>query len=226
MVTPASDGARWYGGRPVADRRAERRERFRAAGLELFGTVGFAQVTISALCAEAGLSRRQFYEEYSGSEELLAEIYDRIQATAREKVTAAALTIDHTDLRDVARATMNAYLDTVATDPRYVRCLFVEAGGISEKMEAHRVAGHDEWARHMTAIIALLPSTTCIPSEYRATAFIGSLVSVVHRWATADERPDRAHIVDLLTDLLVELARSYSDGDRSPMDNGEGHRLR
>ncbi|MBB4134310.1 TetR/AcrR family transcriptional regulator [Gordonia humi] len=212
----SSDGVRSYGGRPVADRRAERRERFRAAGLELFGTLGFAQVTISALCAEAGLSRRQFYEEYSGSEELLTEIYDRIQATARERVTAAALTTAHADLHDVARAAMNAYLDAVATDPRYVRCLFVEAGGVSEKMEAHRVAGRDDWARYVTAAIATLPTTTCTPSEYRATAFVGALVSVVHRWATADERPDRAYIVDLLSDLLLELARSHSDGEPKP----------
>lgn len=188
------------------DRRADRRDRFREAGLQLFGTVGFARVTISSLCAEAGLSRRQFYEEYSGSEELMVEIYDDIQAMARDRVAEAISTADHSNLRSVAHAAMTAYIDAVADDPRYVRCLFVEAGGISETMENHRIEGRTEWASYIAEVVATLPGSGDEPIDYRATAFIGSLTAVVHRWATSDVRPDRADVVDLLSDMLLCLA--------------------
>ena len=210
MTDDAPGGAarRSYGGRSLSDRRADRRDRFREAGLELFGTVGFARTTISALCAEAGLSRRQFYEEYSGSEELMVEIYDEIQSTTRDRVAEAILAADHTDLDAVAHAAMTAYINTVATDPRSVRCLFVEAGGISETMERHRIAGRDEWSKYLAD--AMLPSASGRAIDYGATAFIGAVTAVIHRWATSDDRPDHDEIVALLAHQLVQLA---TDGD-------------
>ncbi|MCF8571556.1 TetR/AcrR family transcriptional regulator [Gordonia sp. HY002] len=208
MTGDAPGGAdrRSYGGRSLADRRADRRDRFRAAGLELFGTVGFARTTISALCAEAGLSRRQFYEEYSGSEELMVEIYDEIQSTTRDRVAEAVRAADHSDVDAVAHAAMTAYIDTVATDPRSVRCLFVEAGGISETMEKHRISGRDEWSAYLAEVIGILPTASSRRIDYGATAFIGSLTAVIHRWATSDDRPDHDEIVALLARQLVQLA--------------------
>ena len=47
---------RGYGGRSAAERRAERRERLLAAGLELFGTRGYAATSIERLCAAASVS--------------------------------------------------------------------------------------------------------------------------------------------------------------------------
>ncbi len=46
-----SDSARVYGGRSADERKAERRDRFIEAGLEIFGTIGFQQGTVSAICA-------------------------------------------------------------------------------------------------------------------------------------------------------------------------------
>ncbi|WP_353109606.1 TetR/AcrR family transcriptional regulator [Gordonia sp. (in: high G+C Gram-positive bacteria)] len=203
---PTQPTARSYRGQSLADRRADRQARFKAAGLELFGTLGFARVTISALCAEAGLSRRQFYEEYSGSEELLTEIYQGIQTTALERVSNAIADSDHTDVYGVAQNAMRAYLDAVAGDSRIVRCAFIEIGGISEAMESHRILSRDQWARYMDTMIASLPGTTSKPIDYSATAFIGSMTAVVHRWATADPQPDREMVVDLLADLLIRIA--------------------
>ncbi len=62
---PAPTRERRYGGKTTTERRAERRERLLDAGLALFGTQGFATVTIEALCAEAGLNPRYFYEQFS-----------------------------------------------------------------------------------------------------------------------------------------------------------------
>ncbi|WOC12087.1 TetR/AcrR family transcriptional regulator [Gordonia sp. MP11Mi] len=199
------EAARSYGGRSLADRRADRRARFHEAGLQLFGTVGFARATISALCAEAGLSRRQFYEEFSGSEDLMTEIYDGIQGMARGRVTAAVVAAGRSDLSVVAHAAITAYIDAVATDPRLVRCLFIEVGGISETMEKHRIAGRDDWAKYIAYLVASLPNSSCRTIDYRATAFIGSLTAVVHRWATSEERPARSEIIELLSDMLLRL---------------------
>lgn len=202
-------GERSYAGRSLADRKIERRGRFREAGLELFGTLGFSQVTVSAICTEAGLSRRQFYEEYTGRESLLAEIYDSIQLQTRDAVIAAvtsSVTDAEFDIATVARAAVTAYIDTITTDPRNIRCSFIEVGGVSDEVEHHRLAGRETWAGFIADTISSVPGTTARKIDYEATAYIGALTSVVHRWGTSDPRPDRSEVVDLLTGMLVHLA--------------------
>ncbi|GAA2389844.1 TetR/AcrR family transcriptional regulator [Gordonia cholesterolivorans] len=212
MPSPSPDApSRCYAGRSLAERRAERRERFQEAGLELFGTLGFSSVTVSALCAEAGLSRRQFYEEYSSREALLAEVYDKIQEHARKTVVDAVRALGETNPREAARAAMSAYIDTIATDSRAIRCSFIEVVGVSSEVERRRLAGRVTWARFIADTISTIPGTTRKDFDYAATAFIGALTSVVHRWGTAQERPDRSEIVDLLSDILVHIAIDRTD---------------
>src|SRR5580658_5813784 len=84
--SPAAEAApRRYRGLSVEERREQRRERLLAAGLELFGTDGYAGSSIRAISAAAGLNSRYFYESFSSREDLLYHVY---QAAVREVATA------------------------------------------------------------------------------------------------------------------------------------------
>src|ERR1041384_3464475 len=80
---------RTYGGRAAADRRAERRERLLEAGLQLFGTEGYATSSIEKLCTHAGVSTRNFYEEFNAREDLLMALHTRVNEKAFRAVSAA-----------------------------------------------------------------------------------------------------------------------------------------
>ncbi|GAB09861.1 putative TetR family transcriptional regulator [Gordonia araii NBRC 100433] len=212
-MSKASDTTeRSYGGRSVSDRRAERRERFWEAGVELFGTIGFTKTTVAELCSTTSLSRRQFYELYDNREDLLLELYEHIQTVAREAVSAAVVAEiekadDGTfDLPSIAHAAMTAYMSAVATDPRWTRISFIEVGGIGERVEERRRAGREVWAEFFVTTVAAVTDRTPAELDYAATAFIGALTHVVFRWGTSDPRPPREEIVDLLTHLLISLA--------------------
>src|SRR5258706_5852322 len=69
---------RSYGGVSATERIAARRERLIDAGLDLFGTRGFASTGIKDICRHAGLTDRYFYESFNGSEELFVEVFDRV----------------------------------------------------------------------------------------------------------------------------------------------------
>ena len=56
-----------YRGVSATDRRDQRRQRLIDAGLQLFGTRGIAAVGIVDVCAEAGLTKRYFYENFHRS---------------------------------------------------------------------------------------------------------------------------------------------------------------
>lgn len=80
---------RSYAGRTAAERRADRRERLLTAGLELFGTDGYARTPIERICATAGVSTRNFYEEFTGREALLMALHDRVTHRALDAVATA-----------------------------------------------------------------------------------------------------------------------------------------
>lgn len=74
MKTDATGAGRSYRGQAAGDRSAERHRRIKEAGLELFGNHGFAGTTVKALCTEAGLTERYFYESFENREALFLEV--------------------------------------------------------------------------------------------------------------------------------------------------------
>ncbi len=67
------------------------------AGLELFGTIGYAATSLTALCAAGNVSPRHFYDLYPGREQLLADLYDELVGETVRAIgqaqAAAALTV-------------------------------------------------------------------------------------------------------------------------------------
>lgn len=121
----ASTQTRPYRGRSAEERRAERRERLLDAGLELFGTDGVTATTVDRICAEAGLTKRYFYESFESPTALLDAVVDR----AVDGLVAATLpAISSGGITDPAPA-LTAFFEAVFADPRLVRLLVVEMHG-------------------------------------------------------------------------------------------------
>ena len=109
-----------YGGRTAEERRAERRERLLDAGLELFGTQGYANTSIEALCAATRLNPRYFYESFPTREALLRAVYDRhMEHLAR--TVAAALEAAPLDPRGRIEVGLRAFVETQLADHRNAR---------------------------------------------------------------------------------------------------------
>jgi AcrR family transcriptional regulator len=189
-----------YGGRTAAERQAERRSRFLAAALQLFGdSPGFRSTTVAVLSEEAGLSTRQFYEEFRTLEDVLAALHLQVNDWA-EEATLAALT-DARDLPLVERATaiFRAYAGNVTADPRRIRITFVEIIGVSRRLEEQRLARRARWVEFICAeATAAAARGEAVPRDYRiaAAAFIGSVNGLLHDW--------RAGWVDATLDEVVE----------------------
>ncbi len=129
---------RSYGGRSAEERRAERRERLLAAGLELFGTRGYAATSIERLCATASVSTRNFYEEFSGREELLTALHTAINERAAQALADAYAGAAEADLPTRVERAVRAFVTVTASDPRWARIAFVEVIGVSADLERHR----------------------------------------------------------------------------------------
>jgi AcrR family transcriptional regulator len=136
---------RTYGGRSAADRRAERRERLLEAGLQLFGTEGYAGTSIEKLCTHAGVSTRNFYEEFQAREDLLIALHARANEHSFAAVQAAFEGACDAPLAVRFELAVRTFIQTMAADARLARVAYVEMIGVSNTVEKHRMAWRKRW---------------------------------------------------------------------------------
>lgn len=200
-----------YGGKSAEERQAERRRRFLDAALQLFGdSPGFRSTTVAALSEAAGLSTRQFYEQFRTLEDVLAALHLQVNDWAEGAAAAALAESRDLPLADRAAAVFRAYAANVTSDPRRIRITFVEIIGVSPRLEEQRLERRSRWVDFICAEAAEAAAHgEAAERDYRiaATAFIGSVNGLLHDWragwvdATLDE------IVDELVRQLLAILR-------------------
>ena len=118
-----------YRGVAADQRVADRRRQFLAAGFELFGTRGVADVRVKELCAAAGLTDRYFYESFKNIEDLFDVVLTDLATQGNQVFETAmrdALAVHPTDIRAWLRAGISSTFRFLAADPRRVRIAIVE----------------------------------------------------------------------------------------------------
>jgi AcrR family transcriptional regulator len=200
-----------YGGRSAEERQAERRHRFLDAALRLFGdSPGFRGTTVAALSEAAGLSTRQFYEEFRTLEDVLAALHLQVNDWAEEAALVGLASAEGRTITERATAAFRAYAANVTGDPRRLRITFIEIIGVSPRLERQRLERRSRWIDFICAEAAAAAERgEAVQRDYRlaAAAFIGSVNGLLHDWqagwvdATLDE------VVDELVQMLLGLLR-------------------
>lgn len=121
-LSPMDASTRPYKGVPADQRIAERRAKLVQAGLELFGTRGIAATRVNDVCAEAGLTKRYFYESFSSLDELAVAAVDEAIAALAVVVVPAVAQHGWKNPRPV----FEAFAGGLLADPRTVRLLVTE----------------------------------------------------------------------------------------------------
>ncbi|MFF4233642.1 TetR/AcrR family transcriptional regulator [Streptomyces sp. NPDC001820] len=200
-----------YGGRSAEERQADRRQRFLDAGLQLFGdSPGYRATTVAALSEAAGLSTRQFYEEFRTLEDVLAALHLQVNDRAEEAALTALADADGLPIAERATATFRAYAADVTGDPRRIRIAFVEIIGVSPRLEEQRLARRSRWVDLICAeAAAAVERGEAAPRDYRvaAAAFIGSVNGLLHDWRAGWVDATLHQVVDELVQLLLGILR-------------------
>jgi AcrR family transcriptional regulator len=208
----AVETGRSYGAKLPAERRAERRARLLAAGLEAFGGQGYAAASIEQLCATAGVSTRNFYEEFESREALLIALHDDLNDRALQAVVAAIANLPETDLEGRAREGVEAYFRVMTSDRRWARIALVESVGLSAAAEAARRAAIARFADLLHAQAERLGRLGVIPRRdyaLTATALVGAINGLVSTWTADDEWDAKLpKAVDEAVRLIVVAVRA------------------
>ena len=194
-----------YGGRTADERRAERRARLLDAGLELFGTRGYANTSIEALCAATRLNPRYFYESFDTREALLRAVYDRhmerLATTVRLALADAPL-----EPRGRVEAGLRAFVETQLADHRNARITYLEIVGVSLELEHHRRGILRRFAELIEHEADRLAGTGQLPArDHRLTALAlgGATDGLLADCFTNERPPAEEAIIATLVDLFV-----------------------
>jgi AcrR family transcriptional regulator len=181
--------ARTYGGVTAEKRRADRRQRLLVAGLELFTSIGFRQTKITEMCARAGVSTRNFYEEFTSKEDVLRTLHDQINSLALAHVTAELDKVADADALTRISTLLDVFIATVTVDPRMPRLNYVEAVGVSPELEAQHQVWVDRWANFIAAEASRAAEHGVAPvRDYRLTAIalVGAGTGLLREWQAHD----------------------------------------
>ncbi len=203
------NATRVYAGRPAGARRADRRERLLAAGLELLGTGGRDAMTVRAVCGHAGVTSRMFYEAFADTDALTVAVFDAVVGEARELLL-AALADAAPDPAAQARAALQTFITALTDDPRRARVAVVEARA-NPALIARRAAT----MRDLTALIAAHGRATYRPPgeaaplvDATATLLAGGLTELLVAWLDGG----LAHTREALIDDCVALFMATVEG--------------
>ncbi|MFF0143982.1 TetR family transcriptional regulator [Amycolatopsis sulphurea] len=177
--------ARTYGGIPPERRRADRRERLLGAALELFTDNGFRRTRITQLCSKAGVSTRNFYEEFDSLEDVLRTLHNRINSLALQHVSTALDEVAEAGAMTRIVRLLDAFVAAVTEDPRFPRLNYVEAIGVSPELEAQHQVWVDRWAAFIETEARRAAAAGAAPDrDYRLTAIaiVGAATGLLREW--------------------------------------------
>jgi AcrR family transcriptional regulator len=198
---------RRYRGVTPAERQAERRERLMQAGLELFGTVGYARTSVRGLSAAASLNSRYFYESFSSREDLLYAVYQRIVGDIFTKAAEAVAT--QTTIEGQARAGLRAAWTEVTGDRRKARVVAIEVVGVSERLERVRRENRHALAQ-LTADNAMSLAgqgvNLRLDPVLTARFLMGGVVEILHDWISDDLDMSSEQVVEHFTAFFAAAA--------------------
>jgi AcrR family transcriptional regulator len=210
----SSDAAapRPYRGVSATDRRHLRRQRLIEAGLQLFGTRGIAAVGIVDVCAEAGLTKRYFYENFASIDALADAVFEHVTGNL---VAVVAPAIEVGAGRD-PRPALTVYIRALLSDPRVVRLLAVESqtGPLKKYRDGFPTRAVELWFAFAAADDAPPPQDI----RLKAYGFVGAAQQIGVAWLDGHLPLSIDEVIDQLVDMFYRIsgiARRPSEGDTS-----------
>jgi AcrR family transcriptional regulator len=203
------DGKRVYGGVGASERQAARRQRLLDAGLELLGTEGYGATTVRAVCSQAKLTPRYFYESFADLDALLLAVFDEIADELATQIL-RAVTPPPGDATSTARAAIGAGVRTLTDDRRKARVLFTEAIGSEALAERRR-----QTLRGFAALVAAqgrafygAPQTSDRLVELSALMLVGGLSEAFAAWLDGEVPATVQELIDDCTALFVAVGET------------------
>ncbi len=195
-----SSPTRPYRGVSAQDRRAARHRQLMDAGLDLVGTLGCDQTTMTAVCAHAGLTERYFYESFASRDALLLAVVDEVADQARDAVL-ESLRVTDGDAFAKAHAAIAVFAALLTDDPRKGRTAVIESSVLPALRRRRQELFRTFAALVVTQAQALFEDSALSPpeDEVGALLLVGGFGELLTAWLQGETSASVADIVGVVT---------------------------
>lgn len=192
---------RWSGV-PLESRQALRRDKLVAAGVQLLGDKSGPAVTVRAVCREAGLTERYFYESFTDRDDFVRAVYDDVCTRAMSTLTSAT----------TPREAVEQFVALMVDDPVRGRVLL-----LAPEVEPVLVRSGAEW---MPSFIELLQRKLArlgdpVLQNLVATSLIGGLTALFTAYLDGRLAATRKQFIDYCVDMLLSRPATYQPADEA-----------
>ncbi len=191
-MTSGQRRGRWSGV-PLQDRQARRRDELIAAGVTLLGGAGGPALTVRAVCREAGLTERYFYESFSDRDEFVRAVYDDVCSRAMSALMSAT----------TPREAVEQFVALMVDDPVRGRVLL-----LAPEVEPVLVRSGAEWMPTFIGLLQRKLTTIGDPTVQNmvATGLVGALTALFTAYLDGRLTASREQFIDYCVDLLLSRA--------------------
>jgi AcrR family transcriptional regulator len=186
---------RWSGV-PLQDRQTLRRDELIAAGVGSLGGEAGPALTVRAVCRQAGLTERYFYESFADRDEFVRAVYDHVCSTAMAALASS----------DTPRDAVERFVALMVDDPVRGRVLL-----IAPEREPVLAKSGAEW---MPSFIDLLQRkltriTDPAVQAMVATGLVGALSALFTAYLNGRLATTREQFIDYCVDMLLSRVSSH-----------------
>ncbi len=192
----------------------QRRRLFQAAGV-VFARVGYADASAEAIAREAGMSKATFYEHFDNKEDCIVALFDAAATAVIAAMRHAAQPHADSPLERY-RATIGAFLETLAAFPNEAQTLLVEIIGAGPRALERRDRVIAEFADYIDATNAgdaAAGLVARLPAPEDSVAIVGAVVELASRQLRTGrpaELSELEPVVERLILGLVDAARTQA----------------
>ncbi|MCB0938104.1 MAG: TetR/AcrR family transcriptional regulator [Mycobacterium sp.] len=191
-MTSGQRRGRWSGV-PLRDRQVRRRDELIAAGVTLLGGAGGPALTVRAVCREAGLTERYFYESFNDRDQFVRAVYDDVCSRAMSALMSAS----------TPREAVERFVALMVDDPVRGRVLL-----LAPEVEPVLVRSGAEWMPTFIGLLQRKLTTIGDPTMQNmvATGLMGALTALFTAYLDGRLTASREQFIDYCVDLLLSRA--------------------
>ena len=198
MASQMTKKDRIYRGSPGAERASQRRAQLVAAGMKRFGSAGYQEVSVRAVCVEAGLTERYFYESFENREELLGAVY--LTAIASLDAAVQAAIVEGASVEARTRAGLNAYFGFMKRHPAVARVILFEVLGVNGAIDGMYREVMSQFARLLSERLELGKA------RLLASGLVGAAVHIAMQWVLGGYQQRQRTVVDSCVRIFLAVA--------------------
>ena len=191
-MTSGQRRGRWSGV-PLRDRQVRRRDELIVAGAMLLGGAGGPALTVRAVCREAGLTERYFYESFNDRDQFVRAVYDDVCSRAMSALMSAS----------TPREAVERFVALMVDDPVRGRVLL-----LAPEVEPVLVRSGAEWMPTFIGLLQRKLTTIGDPTmqNMEATGLMGALTALFTAYLDGRLTASREQFIDYCVDLLLKRA--------------------